>query len=92
MRFSSFSSLCLLSSAVTANTLPQLSKRDAAQFVQGQPIDGNGKGGPILGELDPRRVLKLKLMIDQAAQTNSWIFKIQTIWASSLLTLALCPI
>jgi hypothetical protein len=53
MRFSSFSTLCLLGSAVTANTLPQLSKRDAAQFVQGQPIDGNGKGGPILGELDP---------------------------------------
>jgi hypothetical protein len=49
MRFSCLSALCLLGSAATANVLPQLDKR-AAQFAQGQPIDGNGKGGPILGK------------------------------------------
>ena len=26
-------------------------KRAAPQFVQGQPDDGNGKGGPLLGKL-----------------------------------------
>lgn len=45
MRFSIVSAFCLFGSAATANVVKR-----AAQFTQGQPIDGNGKGGPILGE------------------------------------------
>ncbi|TID27028.1 Bicupin oxalate decarboxylase/oxidase [Venturia nashicola] len=44
MKFSSVSALCLFGSAATGNVVKR-----AAQFTQGQPIDGNGKGGPILG-------------------------------------------
>lgn len=46
MRLSTVSALCLFVSAATANVVKR-----AAQFTQGQPIDGNGKGGPILGEI-----------------------------------------
>jgi hypothetical protein len=48
MRFSGVLALCLLGSAATTNAFPGLAKRDA-QFAAGQPIDANGKGGPILG-------------------------------------------
>ena len=37
-----------LQSVNAAPSNPELNKRDA-QFVNGQPIDANGKGGPILG-------------------------------------------
>lgn len=30
---------------------PVLEKRGTAQFVEGQPDDGNGKGGPLIGML-----------------------------------------
>ncbi len=35
-------------SLTMASPHPSLAKRDA-QFAQGEPIDANGKGGPILG-------------------------------------------
>jgi len=40
----------LLSSSTLAVATPLIEKRDA-QFAHGQPIDANGKGGPILGLL-----------------------------------------
>jgi oxalate decarboxylase len=47
----------LLSSSTLAVATPLIEKRDA-QFLQGQPIDANGKGGPILGLLfDHRDIL-----------------------------------
>lgn len=45
MRLSTFANALGLASAVLA--VPQ--KRDESQFHVGQPIDANGKGGPILG-------------------------------------------
>lgn len=32
---------------------PTIEKRDEPQFLQGQPIDGKGKGGPISGTVHP---------------------------------------
>ncbi|QDS69376.1 hypothetical protein FKW77_004423 [Venturia effusa] len=46
MRFSIVSALCLFGTAATA---PFNVAKHAAQSIQGQPIDGYGKGGPILG-------------------------------------------
>jgi len=45
MRFQAYS--IALFSAVS--TLGVVVKRDGAQFRDGQPIDGKGKGAPILG-------------------------------------------
>lgn len=45
MKFLIASALYLFGSVTAANVVKR-----AAQFTQGQPIDGNGKGGPILGE------------------------------------------
>lgn len=45
-------SLAVLEGIQSVNAAPsnaELNKRDA-QFTNGQPIDANGKGGPILGE------------------------------------------
>lgn len=59
MKFSIVSALCLLVTAATANVVKR-----AAQFTQGQPIDGNGKGGPILGKnsFDMLRSLILRMI------------------------------
>lgn len=50
--------IVLLSAAVAVSCnpvadlgAPVLEKRATPQFTQGEPIDGTGKGGPILGEL-----------------------------------------
>jgi len=47
----------LLSAAVAVSSTPvtepgvqHLEKRSGPQFAQGEPIDGTGKGGPILGK------------------------------------------
>ena len=37
------------SGGVSKHLRPVLEKRDTAQFVEGQPIDGKGKGAPISG-------------------------------------------
>jgi oxalate decarboxylase len=48
MKLLGVSSACLFGYAAFTNALPSLNKR-AAEFAQGEPIDANGKGGPILG-------------------------------------------
>jgi hypothetical protein len=54
-----FSEIFVLLSAIAAVSSTPLSgsasntldKRASPQFTQGEPIDGNGKGAPILGKL-----------------------------------------
>jgi hypothetical protein len=82
MRLSSVSALCLLGSAATANALPNLFKRDA-QFVNGEPIDASGKGGPILGIDESSLSSRMRSDRAQVGQTSNWIFRIQPILPSS---------
>ncbi|TVY40634.1 putative oxalate decarboxylase [Lachnellula subtilissima] len=51
MRFSTLATLASAASFVAATPLNEekVQKRDTPGFTSGQPIDGNGKGGPILG-------------------------------------------
>jgi oxalate decarboxylase len=49
MRFSVTLAAGLLWPAAMTNAAPMLAKRDG-RFTQGEPIDANGKGAPILGE------------------------------------------
>jgi hypothetical protein len=49
MRFLGVSSLFLVAFATT--TASVVKRAGPAQFLQGQPIDANGKGAPILGNV-----------------------------------------
>lgn len=48
MRLTQASVISLIGLVASTTAVPQNVKRDA-QFNVGQPIDGKGKGGPILG-------------------------------------------
>ena len=58
MRFSTLATWAGAASLVAATPLNEekVDKGDTPGFTSGQPIDGNGKGGPILGKTrDVRR-------------------------------------
>ena len=54
MKVSALLASLLLSAAVGASAVPSshLEKRGTPGFAQGEPIDGNGKGAPILGNIE----------------------------------------
>lgn len=90
-------SVCLSSTCIAGPLAEELSKRQdrpssqnkhlrpvvekRQQFAQGEPVDANGKGCPILGRpLLSQSQQDCTADARQVAQISSLIFKIPTIW------------